>query len=81
MLYSSVYNAILCNLASISLYFPIFLPLYFPIILLFVSLFSVLFSSIYNLYALLGRKATITHSLLFKSTSLSFKNLSLSLLS
>jgi len=44
----------------LSLYFPIFLSFYFPILLLINFPIFVLFSSIYNLFALLGRKAHFT---------------------
>jgi len=53
------------SLIFFNLYFPIFLPFTFLLLYSFVSPFSVLFSSIYNLFALLGRKTPFLHSLFY----------------
>jgi len=46
----------------LSLYFPIFLPFTFLLFCSFISPISVLFfSSIYNIFALFGRKTPFTH--------------------
>jgi len=46
--------------SNLSLYFPIFLPLTFLLFCSFISPISVLLSSVYNFFALLGRKAPFT---------------------
>jgi len=46
-----------CSTASISLYFPIFSHFTFLLFSSIVSPFSMLYSSVYNLFALIGRKA------------------------
>jgi len=50
--------------SRLSLYFLIFLPFTFLFFSLLTSPISVIFSFIYNLFALLGRKAPFTHSFL-----------------
>jgi len=52
------------KVAAHSLCFPIFLPFTFLLFSSIISPFLMLYSSVYNLFALIGRKAPFTHSFL-----------------